>query len=66
MNKKDILSVLIPAFNEETTIDAILGELCILEYDPREFRESLAPIRSGRADVVYGSRFMGSGTFTDE
>lgn len=31
-----------------------------LEYDPAEYPLVLQPILSGRADVVYGSRFMGS------
>ena len=30
-----------------------------LEYDPSEYKKLLAPIISGNADVVYGSRFMG-------
>ncbi len=30
-----------------------------LEYDPAEYGKLLAPILSGNADVVYGSRFMG-------
>jgi len=31
-----------------------------LEYDPFEYHRVLAPILSGRADVVFGSRFLGS------
>ena len=30
-----------------------------LEYDPREYPTILAPLVDGRADVVYGSRFLG-------
>jgi hypothetical protein len=30
-----------------------------LEYDPKEFALLLAPLQNGRADAVYGSRFMG-------
>ena len=31
-----------------------------LEYDPAEIERLLIPLRDGRADVVYGSRFVGS------
>ena len=32
-----------------------------LEYDPREYRHILNPLLDGRADAVFGSRFMVSG-----
>lgn len=31
-----------------------------LEYDPQDYRQLLAPLLAGQADVVYGSRFKGS------
>ncbi len=41
--------------------DIILVQDADLEYDPREYPRLLAPILDGRADVVYGSRFLGGG-----
>jgi glycosyltransferase involved in cell wall biosynthesis len=41
------------------TGDIVLVQDADLEYDPKDYGTLLEPIFDGRADVVYGSRFLG-------
>ena len=43
------------------TGDIVIVQDADLEYDPNEIPHVIQPILDGKADVVYGSRFAGSG-----
>ncbi len=49
-----------------TALEAARGEFCLiqdadLEYDPRDYVKLLKPLLEGKADAVYGSRFLVAG-----
>jgi len=44
---------------EQVTGDLVLVQDADLEYDPQDWPKLLGPIMSGKAQVVYGSRFTG-------
>lgn len=69
LNQKNIKTILHPKNKgkgaslqtgfSQASGDIILIQDADLEYQPREYPRLLEPILDGRADVVYGSRFLG-------
>ncbi len=43
----------------KTTGDIVIVQDADLEYDPKDYAVLIGPILDGRADVVFGSRFLG-------
>jgi glycosyltransferase involved in cell wall biosynthesis len=70
LEKEDGISVFYHPFNRgkgaalRTGFQHVKGDIVLiqdadLEYDPQEYHKLIKPIVAGKADVVYGSRFVG-------
>lgn len=72
-NKRGDIVIKIVRFNKNrgkgaairVALNKVTGQIVViqdadLEYSPREIKKLVRPIKLGYADVVYGSRFMGS------
>ena len=70
MNEKSILLLIFHETNQgkgaaiRSGLKEAIGEIIIiqdadLEYDPKDYSRLIKPIIDGKADVVYGSRFLG-------
>jgi len=46
---------------KQVTGDIVIIQDADLEYDPQDYQALIEPILSGRADVVYGSRWLNQG-----
>jgi glycosyltransferase involved in cell wall biosynthesis len=44
---------------QETTAEYVIVQDADLEYDPRDYEHVLEPLLEDKADVVFGSRFLG-------
>ena len=46
----------------QATGEILLIQDADMEYDPSDYPQLIEPIQSGKADVVFGSRFLGGGS----